>query len=360
MSRQTVSNALNAPHRLRSETLKKVLATIDELGYRPSRAARSLRTRSTQVIGCRLLHDNPNGTGAVIFDRLLHALCDAARSKGYDVLSFSVASDDEEIDVFDDLLSRNAVDGFVLANTHYNDIRPEWLTDQGAHFVAFGRPWGAKNQGHSWVDVDGAAGTADAVRYLAGLGHRRIGFLGVPEGGGTPDDRFEGWRSAIEALRLPSTHLVARADDGILSGKVLTEELLDLPKPPTALVCVSDAMAVGALGAIEDRGLQPGRDVSVVGFDDSPVASLLRPRLSSIRQPIEAVAQKLVEVLLAEISGTQRRPSRVLLAPWVVARESSGEPLVRRLAGQTKEDNPGRAVLPLAPATKKRRKEQTK
>jgi DNA-binding LacI/PurR family transcriptional regulator len=357
VSRQTVSNAHNAPHRLRPETLRKVLGTIDELGYRPSRAARSLRTRSTQVIGCRLLPANPNGTGGVL-DRLLHALCDAARSKGYDVLSFSVASDDEEIEVFDDLLSRNAVDGFVLANTHYGDIRPEWLLGEGAHFVAFGRPWGAEKAAHSWVDVDGAAGTSEAVQHLTALGHRRIAFLGLPEGSGAPDDRFEGWRRAVEALGLPSDGLVARAEDGIRSGKALAEKLLGLPDAPTGIVCVSDAMAVGALRAIEDRGLHPGRDVSVVGFDDSPAASVLRPRLSSVRQPIEAVAQKLVEVLLAEISGTQRRPSRALLAPWVVARESSGEPFVRRLAGQAKGGSPVTAVLPLLPD--KNRKEQTK
>jgi len=328
VSRQTVSNAHNAPHRLRPETLQKVLGTIDELGYRPSRPARSLRTRSTQVIGCRLLPGNPAGTGGIL-DRLLHALCDAARSKGYDVLTFSVTSDDEEIEVFDDLLARKAVDGFVLANTHHGDIRPDWLLGEGAHFVAFGRPWGAEAPLHSWVDVDGAAGTAEAVHHLASLGHTRIGFLGIPEGSGTGDDRFAGWQRTVEALGLPSAGLVLRAEDGIRSGKALAEKLLDQPDPPTGIVCESDALAVGAVRAIEDRGLVPGRDVSVVGFDDSPAATVLRPRLTSVRQPIEAVAQKLVEVLLAEITGTQRRPSRVLLAPWVVARESSGPALAQ-------------------------------
>lgn len=350
VSRQTVSNAANAPHRLRPETLQKVLGVIDELGYRPSKAARSLRTRSTQVIGCRLLPSNAGGTGGVL-DRLLHALCDAARSKGYDVLTFSVASDDEEIEVCDDLLRRSAVDGFVLANTHYGDVRPEWLTAAGVHFVAFGRPWGDDNPAHSWVDVDGAAGTSEAVRHLAGLGHSRIGCLALPEGSGTGDDRFHGWQRATAALGLPCSTLVGRAEDGIHSGEALAEKLLSLPEPPTALVCVSDALAVGAVRALEDRGLVAGRDVSVVGFDDSPVASVLRPRLSSVRQPIEAVAQNLVEVLLAEMSGTQRRPSRYLLSPWLVARESSGP----ALAGAT-----GRTTLITLPTPDSYRKQQTR
>jgi DNA-binding LacI/PurR family transcriptional regulator len=331
VSRQTVSNAANAPHRLRPETLRKVLGTIDELGYRPSQAARSLRTKATQVIGCRLLPSNHGGTGGVL-DRLLHALCDAARARGYSILTFSVGDDDDEIDVFDDLLRRHAVDGFVLTNTHHGDVRPAWLLDQGAHFVAFGRPWGAERPKHSWVDVDGASGTSQAVHHLADLGHTHIGFLGLPEGNGVGDDRFEGWQGAVEALGLPLKGLVGRAEDGIMSGKALAEQLMDAPGPPTALVCVSDAMAVGALRAIEDRGLVAGQDLSVVGFDDSPVASVLRPRLSSVRQPIEEVAHKLIDLLLAELCG-QRRPTRVLLAPWVVGRESSGEPRACELGG---------------------------
>jgi LacI family transcriptional regulator len=311
VSRQTVSNAANAPHRLRPETLRKVLGTIDELGYRPSHAARSLRTRATGVIGCRLLPSNYGGTGGVL-DRLIHALCDAARSSGYNVLAFSVDTDDEEIGVFDDLLRRNAVDGFVLANTHHGDVRPGWLLGQGAHFVAFGRPWGVAHARHSWVDVDGARGTSEAVNHLV-------------EGNGVGDDRYHGWQQAMDDLGLPVRGLVARAEDGIASGKALTDQMMDGPHRPTAFVCVSDAMAVGALRAAEDRGLVAGRDISVVGFDDSPIASVIRPRLSSLRQPVEGVAHKLVEVLLLELAGTQRRPSRVLLAPSLVRRESTGE-----------------------------------
>jgi DNA-binding LacI/PurR family transcriptional regulator len=283
VSRQTVSNASNAPHRLRPETLQKVLGTIDELGYRPSQAARSLRTRATRVIGCRLLPANYGGTGGVL-DRLLHALCDAARAKGYGVLTFSAANDDEEIRAFDDLLRRNAVDGFVLANTHHGDVRPAWLLDQGARFVAFGRPWGVERPGHPWVDVDGASGTSEAVYHLAELGHSRVGFLGLPEGSGVGDDRFHGWQSAVEALGLPTAGLVARAEDGIISGTALAEQLMASADPPTALVCVSDAMAVGAVRAIEDRGLTAGRDLSVVGFR-AQAAPVQRPPAHRRRCP---------------------------------------------------------------------------
>ncbi len=323
VSRQTISNAINAPERLRPATLQKVLKAIDELGYRPSHAARSLRTHATNVIGCRLLPSNYGGTGGVL-DGWFHALCAAARSGGYDVLTFAASSDDEEIEEYDDLLRRRVVDGFVLTNTHHLDPRPGWLNEHGVPFVAFGRPWGDPKAPHSWVDVDGASGTGDAVRHLASLGHSRIGFLGLAKGSGVCDDRFQGWTSAMRALELPTKGLVGRAEDGIASGRAIAEKLLDGPRPPTSLVCVSDSMAVGAMRAVEDRGGVPGRDLAIVGFDDSPIASVIRPGLSSVRQPIVAVAGELVAALLAELSDVNRRPSRILLAPRLIVRDSSG------------------------------------
>ena len=330
VSRQTVSNAVNAPHRLRPGTLAVVRAAIDELGYRPSQAARSLRTQSTRVIGCRLLPGNYGGTGGVL-DRLLHSLCDTARSNGYDLLTFSANDDDDEIGVYDDLLRRNAVDGILLTNTHHGDARPDWLLERGARFVAFGRPWGRRGVKHGWIDGDGARGTAEAVAHLARLGHTRIAFLGLPEGNGVGDDRLAGWQRQTQQLRLATKGLLGRAEDGIASGRALADQLLDSARPPSALVCVSDAMAIGAMRAVEDRGWRPGHEVSVVGFDDSPVASVIRPGLSSLRQPIEAVANQLVETLLVVLSGRAPRPERTLLAPRLVVRESSGSREIRQI-----------------------------
>ena len=320
VSRQTVSNALNAPERLRPETLRKVLAAIDELGYQPNDAARSLRTQATRLLGFRLQIDRPTGA---VHDRFLHALCAAARDRRYDVLTFAVHNDDEEIATYDELMRRNSVDAFVLAGTHFVDPRTEWLRSHGAEFVAFGRPWGQTRARHSWVDVDGAAGTADAVAHLAGLGHRRIGFLGWPEGSGVGDDRRAGWLRAVQERRLPVRGLEALGEDGVATGTALAGRLLESGHPPTALVCVSDAMALGALNWLDENGVKPGRDVAVVGFDDSPVAELIRPGLTSVRQPLEAVAEKVIEVLLEHLAGARSRPARVLIPPALVVRGSS-------------------------------------
>lgn len=318
VSRQTVSNALNAPQRVRPDTLTRVLAAIDELGYRPNAAARNLRSRSTRLLACRLL---PAATGGVL-DRFLHALCDAARDRGYDVLSFSAASDDVELDVLEDLLRRTAVDAYVIANTHHVDPRPGWLAGRGAAFAAFGRPWGEPGAPHSWVDVDGAAGTGAAVEHLVAQGHRRIAFLGWPEGSGVGDDRFAGWQRAAAAHRLPVRGLVRRAEDGMAAAAALTGTLLDAALPPTAVVCVSDVMALGAMRALDDRGAR----LAVTGFDDGPLATVVRPGLTSVRQPLEAVAEKVIEVLLEHLHGDRTEPAQVLLQPALVVRDSSALP----------------------------------
>jgi DNA-binding LacI/PurR family transcriptional regulator len=262
------------------------------------------------------------GTGGVL-DRFLHALCDAARDRGYDVLSFAAATDDAELDVIDDLLRRTAVDAYVISGTNHADPRPAWLAARGVPFVAFGRPWGEPDATHSWVDVDGAAGTAAVVEHLVAQGHRRIAFVGWPEGSGVGDDRFAGWVRGTAAHRLPTQGLVQRSEDGVAAGAALTDRLLGLPQPPTAVVCVSDVMALGALRALDDRGIAADTGVAVTGFDDSPLTTVVRPGLTSVRQPLEAVAEKVIEVLLEHLGGSRTAPAQVLLDPVLVVRDSS-------------------------------------
>ena len=133
-----------------------------------------------------------------------------------------------------------------------------------------GRPWGVEHPRHSWVDVDGARGHVGGRQPPCQPRAHPDRFPGAREGNGVGDDRHHGWQRAMDDLGLPTTGLVARAEDGIATGKALTQQMMDGPHPPTAFVCVSDAMAVGALGAIEDGGLVAGRDVSVVGLRRQP------------------------------------------------------------------------------------------
>jgi DNA-binding LacI/PurR family transcriptional regulator len=322
VSRQTISNALNAPHRLAPATLVRAQQSIDELGYRPNQAARALRTRSSRLIGFRI-EPSRDGVNGAVLDRFLHALCEAARDKDYNVLLFSAADDASEIAGYDDLLRRGAVDAFVLAATHRQDARAAWLVDRRQPFVTFGRPWGEKRPRHAWVDIDGAAGTEAAVEHLIARGHRRIGFLGWPPGSGVGDDRLAGWARALTAHRLPQRGLSLRGEDGEAAGAALATKLLRSAHPPTALVCASDSLALGALHAIQQSGGEPGRDVAVTGFDDTPIAAALSPGLTSVRQPVEAAATAIVRLLAERMAGTPVPPVGELIIPQLIVRASS-------------------------------------
>ncbi|HEY0638408.1 MAG TPA: LacI family DNA-binding transcriptional regulator [Pseudonocardiaceae bacterium] len=292
VSRQTVSNVLNAPHVVHPDTRARVEAVIREVGYRPNRVARSLRTRSTHLIGYCVGGDNP------LLDRFLHAMSTAAGQRGYHLVLFTAPPGADGLPAYEDLLARNTVDGFVLSETTVGDRRPAWLASRGVPFVAFGRPWSsdpAVDVG-SWVDVDGAAGTAAATRHLYDLGHRRIGFVGWPAGSGSGDDRLRGWREECARLGL-GEQPAAHGENGIEHGAALATTLLTAPEPPTALVCVSDVMALGA----QQAARAAGRAVALVGFDDSPLAALPGIDLTSVRQPVERIGRDVVRLLLDQL-----------------------------------------------------------
>jgi DNA-binding LacI/PurR family transcriptional regulator len=321
VSRQTVSNALNAPHVVKSATLQRVRAAIDELGYRPSSAARQLRTRRSRVLGLRLepVQDGINGA---VLDRFLHALTDSAQERGYRVMLFTAADDRQEITRYGELLDTDDLDAFVLTSTHRDDHRAAWLTEHGIPFVTFGRPWAAQDQHtHPWVDVDGRAGTRAAVDHLHELGHRRIAFLGWPEGSDLGADRAAGWLAAMADTGLPATDLMrlrVGVPDGVASGAQGTERLL-ADAHPTAIVAASDSLALGALTVARRNR------VAVVGFDDTPVAAAVG--LSSVAQPLTAAARAAVDLLLSQLDPADPVPERqVLLAPHLVRRATSTPP----------------------------------
>lgn len=326
VSRQTVSNVLNAPHLVRADTTDRVRAAIDALGYRPSSAARQLRTGRSRVLGLRLepVHDGINGA---VLDRFLHALTESAQARGYRVMLFTAPDDDREIAHYSELLDTADLDAFVLTSTHRDDRRAAWLAERDVPFVTFGRPWGAppddRAAAHPWVDVDGAAGTRAAVDHLRRLGHERIAYLGWPDGSDVGEDRAAGWAAAMvdaghDGGLLRRLH--ARVPDGVAAGAQATERVL-ADAAPTAVVCASDSLALGALTVARTQGTS----LAVVGFDDTPVAAAVG--LTSVAQPLTEAAQRALDLLLDQLDGTGgTRSPEVLLAPHLVERASSRTP----------------------------------
>ena len=326
VSRQTVSNVLNTPDIVRAETRHRVREAIAELGYRANLAARQMRTGRSNLLAVRIDHFRDGREGAVL-DRFLHGLAEAAGAEGYRVVLFTAEGDDGEIESYRELLASYALDAFVVTHTHHGDRRTAWLLQHDVAFTTFGRPWSDTDMypppspsapppfGHSWVDVDGAAGTAMATRHLIDAGHSRIGFLGWPTGSGVGDDRFAGWSRTMAEAGLAVAGLDRRTTNGFAEGRAAARDLLARRHPPTALVCASDLLALGAREA---------GDIALVGFDDTAMAHATG--LSSVRQPIDEVAAACVRILVDELdhrrAGVTAPVRHVLRTPHLVVRDS--------------------------------------
>ncbi|MFJ6197179.1 LacI family DNA-binding transcriptional regulator [Micromonospora sp. NPDC092111] len=315
VSRQTVSNVINAPHIVREETRQRVQDAIIALGYRANQAARQMRTGRSRLIAVRI-EPTRDGINGSVLDRFLHGLTETAEVAGYRTMLYTAADPQREIATYDDLLGAYDLDGFVLTGTDHGDPRTAWLAARGVPFVTFGRPWDDPDA-HCWVDVDGAEGTAQATRHLLTAGHRRIGWIGWPAGSGVGDDRRSGWRDTLREVDVDPTGLDRETADGIAEGEHTARDLLAAATPPTALVCASDSLALGALQAA--RAVEP--PVSVIGFDDTPVAAAIG--LTSVSQPLGDAAARCVDLLTAVLDGPRRTPAPVLLQPSLVLRHTA-------------------------------------
>lgn len=328
VSRQTVSNAINNPELLRPDTLARVRQAIDVLGYTPNRAARNLRTQSSNLIGLRF-PPAQEGTANALMDRFVHTLTETSQAAGYHVLLFSGDPDEPEAG-YDALLRSNAVDAFVVTDTYLGNPQTRWLRERGFPFAAFGRPWDDPDSTHPWVDVDGAEGTALATRHLADQGHRRLAYVGWQADSPIAEDRRAGWSRVVAERDVEPFE--RRVLDTVEAGALAAADLLDNAQV-TGFVCASDTLAMGVLHTLWHRQIAPGRDVGVVGFDDSQVAQVVQPGLTSVRQPLEQVAVELVAALQrltrtsAEPEGEEHQagptPAGVLLTPTLVVRGSS-------------------------------------
>lgn len=318
VSRQTVSNVLNSPAIVRDQTRERVQDAIRRLNYAPHASARRLRTRRSSTLG---IHLDPyaGGISGVVLDRFVHALTERAGERGLRVTLYAARSPEEEIRRMGDLRDGGDIDAVVITGTFRGDPRAQWLLEHGVPFVAFGRPWGDDDVGapaHLWVDVDGAAGTAQATRHALATAGPRVAFLGWPVGSGTGDDRERGWREALPegaaAVRLTSPESVADARD------VVERALED--GPFDALVCASDSLALGAHLAAVSSG-RPR--LPIIGFDNTPVAEAVG--FSSIEQMPEHVASGALDLLLGsgrEVAPREVAPheAHVLVEPRLIVR----------------------------------------
>ena len=320
VSRQTVSNVVNHPDRVREDTRTRVQAEIDRLGYRASRAAQSLRAQRAGAVGIELNARAENEVDDVAYPFLVQ-LSVAAPRHGSHIVPFALAAGPSTVAGYENLIRTHLVDAFILSDTHAGDPRPGFLTRAGVPFATFGRVWDDESF-TAWADVDGRAGTSAAVDHLADAGYTTIGFLGWPAGSReVGDDRRAGWYGALARHGLHGGDFSTESAQNSAAAYVAARPLVSSIGAGGALVCASDALASGAMRAAESLGLTIGRDFGVVGFEDSVTARV--HGISSLAQPLEQIADHLLGVLGTQLALGQRPAAGDLFVPRLIPRGSS-------------------------------------
>ena len=272
VSTATVSRALTLPHKLRPDTLKKIEAAVQALGYVAHGAARALATRRTHTIGAVI----PTLDNA-IFANTTHALQQAVDAAGYTLLLASHEFDPEqELRVTRTLIARG-VDGLVLVGTTHH---PELFRLLDAHAMPYVLSWTLDRAGrHPCVGFDNRAAGLCIANHLLDLGHRRFAMIsGITAHNERAQERLAGVRDALYArgITLPRECIVEKPYTHT-GGREGLREVFKGIDPPTAVICGNDVLAIGAIAECHVQGLAVPGDVSVTGFDDMEIAAMMRP-----------------------------------------------------------------------------------
>ena len=324
VSMKTVSRVLNAEPHVREEVRERVLAAAKELRYRPKVSARSLAGARSYVVGYLLGDPSVPYTAQAQLGALA-----ACRRAGYHLLveAVDLAAPDLAAEL-EPLFATLSVDG-ILLTPPYCDNRAI-LDALDAARVPYARiSPGVEPQRSPHVEADDRRAAHDMTDYLIGLGHRDIGFVaGHPEHGATRR-RLDGYRQALKQRGLPyREELAAPGDFTFASGYAAAERLLASERRPTAIFASNDDMALGVLAAAQERGLKVPAELSVAGFDDSPTAAMVWPRLTTVRQPIADMARAATEMLIAGAAKGARAeaPVQQLLHCELIVRASTAAP----------------------------------
>jgi LacI family transcriptional regulator len=307
VSTATVSRILSGTGEARPDTQARVLAAVQELDYRPSGVARSLKLGSTRTIGL-IVTDILNP----YFPELIRAIEDAAQARDLAIMLCNGQEDADREATYLELLSERRVDGIIVASGSLSERHGHWLRSAPIPVVLVNCRLADGSRPAALTDNVKAARLA--TEHLLALGHRRLGHItGRPTDAAT-DDRLAGVRAAISSAGLPRDALVVVEGNGHVTGGVRGMGKLLATHGVTGVICYNDLTAIGALRAIRDHGMDVPSDVSVVGFDDIDLASLVDPPLTTVAQDTETMGRWAVEHLV-EILGLSHEQAPGSAAP---------------------------------------------
>src|SRR6266478_713650 len=322
VSTATVSRVLSQPNVVAPATRRRVLQAVEQLSYEPNSTAQNLRTLKTG----KLLVTVPDISNP-FFSLILQGIEDAAQREGYSVLVGDTQHDDKREERYALMLKRKEADGLIFLGHR--------LPQPAAALVRAMAPRCAPvvngcefspSLGIPSVHIDNAKAAYEAMDHLYRLGHRRIGVITGPLVSPLSRDRLQGAKSRAKKQRADDACTVMQGDFSIESGAVAAERLLASQGPPTAIFCFNDEMAMGVIQTAKRRGLRVPDELSVIGFDDIRFARCIDQPLTTVAQPMRAIGEGTVRLLLEILSGRATPPESITLPHTLIVRSTTAPP----------------------------------
>ncbi len=316
VSKSTVSHVINGTRYVRPEVAERVRRAMAELNYTPNRLARSLRRKTTHTIGL-ITPDNANP----FFAQVAQAVEEVCFRRGYTVLLGNAAGDVDRELRYIRVMVEKQVDGLIVAASGLDSehLRPQVIGRTPVVLVDRNLP----DLDVDRVLADHRQGGRLATGHLIALGHRRIGCIAGPAHTSAGSERLAGYRDALVAAGLPvDESLIVPGEFDLASGYRAMRQLLEHSDPPTAVFAANDQMAIGALRALREAGVSVPEGCSVVGYDDTPLASYVAPPLTTVHQPVARLGRLAAETLLDRLAEPERPVQCHVLSVELVERAS--------------------------------------
>lgn len=297
----TISRAMNGNRDVSEETRKRILQEAERLGYRPNQSGRSLRSGETNVIAMTMRTDTGRTTsGETFFMALSEGLQSVLAHAGYDLALLPCASDQDENEFLYHAVDRKFADAFIITNVQRFDQRIDYLRRVAMPFVVLGS---SEIKGdYTALDLDFTGVAKKAVERLVGQGHKRI-VLGLTAQETNNNYHFlRGYQEALHQASIAfDDKLVLRLYDRISGGAELGGAILDMTDRPTGVLLIQETMAMGLYQRLYKAGLEPGKDLAIIGFRENPVCRYLSPSLTCFGVDIKKYGQQLGKMLLSEL-----------------------------------------------------------
>jgi LacI family transcriptional regulator len=322
VSRSTVSRVVNGHPNVSQPVRDRVMQVIQETGYHPNAAARTLASQRSWTIGLVL----PQSVSAFFTDpyypHLTKGIAQACNQYGYTLALFLVGTKEDEDTIFPRISRPGLLDGVLLQSGQHGDQGIiGHLIDANMPMVVVGRPFRYDNV--SYIDIDNVVAASSAVTYLVHLGYQRIATISGPSTSTVGIDRLEGYRRALTGRgRQVDTAFISEGDFTEAGGYYAMRKLL--PARPDAVFAASDIMALGGMRAAREAGLNVPDDIAFIGFDDLPFATLPDVQLTTVRQPVIQFGVKAVELLIDIIENGLEPPRHIIMGTELIIRDTCG------------------------------------